>query len=95
MKKPQTPRTIRVLPSKRPPLAKRAQPTVESELAASPSIIKLLNEILDHQVANRGGQNPFYTCYTYGYDANGIARMPPWVEKAENILKTLKTNAQP
>ena len=43
---------------------------------------KLLNEILDHQIANRGGKWPFYKCYTY---ASGT--FPDWVAKAEAMVR--------
>ena len=52
-------------------------------------IVKLLNEILDHQVSNRGSVNAFYTCYTY----NG-GDFPPWVKKAEKQIRALTTNKE-
>ena len=46
-------------------------------------VIRLLNEILDHQVANRGhGKSAFYICYTYAH-----GQWPKWVTKAERLLK--------
>ena len=42
----------------------------------------LLNEILDHAIANRGTDDAFFCCYTYGHD-----KMPAWVAKAENACK--------
>ena len=47
-------------------------------------IKELLNEILNHQIANRGTKHAFYKCYTYsGY------KMPAWVKKAEKMLVTI------
>ena len=49
---------------------------------------KLLNEILDHQIANRGlGDDEFYRCFTYGRDAKGKPRFPSWVKKAKKMAK--------
>jgi hypothetical protein len=42
--------------------------------------ILLLNEILKHQIANRGTKNAFYICYTYD------GKFPDWVEKAERYV---------
>ena len=47
-------------------------------------IIALLNEILNHQVANRGTNSAFYICYAYDNT------FPEWVEKAEKMIKHLK-----
>lgn len=48
------------------------------------AIRRLLNEILDHQVANRGTEHEFYKCYTYSGN-----KMPPWVKKAERVVERL------
>ena len=54
-----------------------------SDLSAAPcsALVEMLNEILDHQVANRGTKHAFYMCYTYG------DKMAPWVKKAEKLVK--------
>ena len=57
--------------------------TAASDLSAAPcpALVEMLNEILDHQVANRGTKHAFYRCYTYG------DKMAPWVKKAEKLIK--------
>ena len=42
----------------------------------------ILNEILDHQIANRGSEHAFYRCYTYKY-----GDFPEWVLKAEHMVR--------
>lgn len=49
-------------------------------------LLGLLNEVLDHQIANRGTPNAFYRCYTYGNRG-----MPAWVAKAERAIKDLNS----
>ena len=49
------------------------------------ALVDLLNEILDHQIANRGSEHAFYSCYTYEY-----GKFPEWVLKAEHILSDLR-----
>lgn len=47
---------------------------------------KLLQEILEHQVANLGvPESEFYRCYTYSH-----GRMPDWVDKAKEIMEQNK-----
>lgn len=45
-------------------------------------IKELLQEILEHQVANLDTDNEFYICYTYKY-----GEFPPWVNKVKEVLK--------
>lgn len=52
-------------------------------------VAELLNEILDHQIANRhcdpARYTPHYKCYTYN-----TGDMPAWVAKAEKMLAEFK-----
>ena len=43
--------------------------------------VKLLNEILRHQIANLGSKDEFYCCYTYAH-----GKMPKWVKKAKRLV---------
>lgn len=45
-------------------------------------LVSLLNEILDHQIGNRGTERAFYRCYTYNH-----GEMPAWVAKAERMVR--------
>ena len=54
----------------------------------STELLALLEEILNHAVANRGSEHAFFLCYTYNH-----GEMPAWVGKAEKMLETLKANA--
>lgn len=57
---------------------------VKARLPNPSKIRRLLNEILSHQIANRGQPNAFYRCYTYPG-----GEMPAWVAKAEALLAQL------
>lgn len=61
------------------------QPSPEQKKMAS-----LLDEILDHQIANRGTENEYYKCYTYP-----TGEMPKWVKKAEKLLEKLNPKEKP
>ena len=53
-------------------------------------VAKLLEEILDFQVANRRGSgwvSKFYSCYTFP-----AGKFPKWVAKAERILAAIKAS---
>lgn len=51
-------------------------------------VVNLLEEILNHQVANRSRkQDSFYRCYTYAH-----GEWPAWVKKAESLRKELHRN---
>lgn len=51
------------------------------------AIMELLEEILNHQVANRRNKDAFRFYRSYDYPAG---EMPEWVAKAEQVLKDNK-----
>ena len=61
---------------KRPPREKNPAPG-----GSYAAVMTLLEEILDHAIADRGTPDAFFKCYTYPHD-----EMPPWVAKAEKVV---------
>ena len=54
-------------------------------LADLTALVEGLEMALNHQIANRGTADAFYTCYTYPH-----GQMPEWVERAEKALAQLE-----
>ncbi len=60
--------------------------TAKAEIGNGPVILQLLDEILNHQIANRGSEHAFYRCCTYR-----SGQFPPWVAKAEAVVQANAT----
>jgi len=61
--------------------AAKGRKAVKAVRLPNSSYVDFINEILDHQIANRGTRYSFYRCFTYGH-----GKMPKWVSKAERLI---------
>jgi len=50
-------------------------------------LAEVLDDLLDHDLANRDHEGEFVRCYTYGYTHKGKHKIPKVIRKAKAVLK--------